>query len=132
MIVPKFIADVVNGKAILRDPEAYRKYIENFKGSPVQIVISKVRRDRSGNQNRYYHGVVIKLLCDYSGDDPDSMHDTMRMMFLKVPTALGFETIRSTKDLSTVEFEEYLEKIRVWAAVNLSVYIPLPNECAEV
>jgi hypothetical protein len=27
-----------------------------------------------------------------------------------------------------MEFEEYNEKIRRWASVNLGVYIPLPNE----
>jgi hypothetical protein len=37
----------------------------------------------------------------------------------------------STKKLTTVEFEEYLERVRRWAASFLSLYVPLPNETAS-
>jgi hypothetical protein len=37
-------------------------------------------------------------------------------------------TVRSTSDLSTIEFEEYCSKIRMWASKELGVYIPSPNE----
>ena len=45
--------------------------------------------------------------------------------------ALGGEKIpitKSTTELSTVEFEDYVAKIRMWAASFLSLIIPLPNE----
>jgi len=38
------------------------------------------------------------------------------------------ETVTSTAKLSTAGFEDYLEKIRRWAAVEHNCYIPLPNE----
>ena len=34
----------------------------------------------------------------------------------------------STTELNTVEFEIFLEKVRRWAVVEHSIYIPLPNE----
>lgn len=54
-------------------------------------------------------------------------NNAMRMLFLldrdrKVPT------LRSTTDLTTIEMEEYLSKIRTWASMTLSCYIPEPNE----
>lgn len=41
---------------------------------------------------------------------------------------LEIEYARSTTELSTIEFEKYLEDIRRWASMKLSCYIPLPNE----
>jgi len=39
------------------------------------------------------------------------------------------EYVRSTTKLNTTAFEEYLEKIRLWASMELNCLIPLPNEC---
>ncbi|WP_261345040.1 hypothetical protein [Limnoglobus roseus] len=36
----------------------------------------------------------------------------------------------STKRLTTVEFEEYTEKVRAWAAT-MGIALPLPNETLE-
>jgi hypothetical protein len=94
----------------------------------VSITIARERKKRSDKENRYYHGVVISSIVEHTGQSPESVHDAMRMMFLKVKYDNGMESIQSTTKLSTVDMEMYLSNIRQWASEFLSLYIPLPNE----
>ena len=91
------------------------------------------KKVRSHDQNAYYWGVVLKLICDFTGDMPEDMHNALGIKFLKKITKSGLETRRSTADLETMEFEEYLSQIRAWSSIpadqgGLAVFIPLPNE----
>ena len=85
---------------------------------------------RSGQQNRYYWGVVIDLISarDASGYTPDEAHDALRHHFLTDHTNPEFPRVRSTTELDTAEFEYYLECCRRLAAEIWGIYIPLPNE----
>lgn len=76
-------------------------------------------------------GVVVKMLSDEMGLIPEETHELLKGMFLKKGVEVGgkrYEIVKSTASLSIEEFEEYLEKIRLWAAVELNCEIPLPNE----
>lgn len=97
-------------------------------GTEAEMIIRKKKKHRSNPQNAYYWGVVIKLIHDHTGQDANTIHGVLTGMFLKVKDWLDKERIRSTTELSTVEFEEYLEKCRQWAVIALDIYIPLPNE----
>jgi len=57
---------------------------------------------------------------------PDETHEALKMKFLldrrgKIPT------VRSTTVLSTKEFEDYLEDVRMWASKFLNISIPNPE-----
>ena len=97
------------------------------------IKIEKYSKKRSNPQNRYYHGVVLKYLSETTGYSTDEMHEVCKLKFLPYDRANRvtgeIQTFgRSTKELNTAEYEEYLEKIRVWAINYLDCLIPLPNE----
>jgi len=66
------------------------------------------------------------MLSDEIGYSDEEMHDALKWKFLqkqgKIPTT------RSTSDLSTVEYEDFLSKVRMWASSDLGLYIPTPNE----
>jgi hypothetical protein len=119
--------------------EQKEKLYETLKGlKPTLYKIElKVNRDnRSNKQNRYYWGVVIAILSEFTGFTPDEMHYDLKSRFLKyykVIPSTGEERllIRSTSKLSTEEFEKYVEEIRRWAITELDVYIPSPNEYLE-
>jgi hypothetical protein len=92
---------------------------------------------RSLIQNRYYFGVVVKMIANEMGDEPIIVHEILKAMFLeqvemvkskKTDTVVEVRWIKSSSELSTTEFEEYLEKCRKWAAEFLQLPIPLPNE----
>ena len=122
-----FHGTVLKGKLILTEQSAYNTVLRSLESKEIELSIGTIIRHRSNNQNRYYWAVVLRLIGDYTGYHPEEAHDAMRLMFLldrekKIPT------LRSTTDLTTVEFEEYLARIRQFAAADLSVFIPLPNE----
>lgn len=66
-----------------------------------------------------------------TGNDPEDIHEALKMKFLKAyPVKLGNDTMPvmpSTIKLNTTEFNNYIEKIRVWAAEQ-NILIPDPNE----
>jgi len=56
----------------------------------------------------------------------------MQRMFLKYAKDVSDGTsemfVRSTTSLNTVEMNEYIEQIRIFAVSELGCYIPEPNE----
>jgi hypothetical protein len=96
----------------------------------VEVIIQRVGRTRSARQNRFLWGVAYPIVVGFTGDDIDSVHKFFKGKFLKKSVKLFDEEIEgqeSTADLTTVEFEEYVEKIRMFMAPH-GVDIPLPNE----
>lgn len=93
------------------------------------------KKNRSSQQNRYYHGIVLERLSLHIGYTPDEMHEVLKHKFLRtwrtIPTKTGPEEIeitRSTTELTTKDFEEYMTQVREWASINLGCWIPEPNE----
>jgi len=124
-----FTGRVEKGKLILNDPDKMRRVLATLEGCEVEVPAPrKKRKKRSLNQNSYYRGVVIKMLAEFLGYDEDDMHHMMRAKFLSFTDDKGIEASRSTTTLSTVEMEEYLERIRQWAESFLHFRIALPNE----
>ena len=110
----------------------YKRYISTLKDGELELVVRRAKRNRSNSQNSYYWGVVIPLIAEEIGElINEDVHNILREKFLKKGVdILGnrYEIVRSTADLSTMEFEKYLKEIRLWASMELSVKIPLPNE----
>lgn len=131
----------IGGLFIPDNPEKFKKGIEYYEGDMVDIIIEKAVKKRSYNQNAYYRGVVVKMLADHLGIDRQEMHYILRDLFgLKQVISTKITTINmelfefvkeielSTKDYNTGEFEQYLSNIRMWAASEHGLSIPLPNE----
>ena len=134
--VPIFEGDIVDGKLKFQPGirEAIARWIKTFKaGTHVDCTIKKHSSKRSNEQNRYYWGVVISILSDHFGYDPEEMHEEMKLMFNPIQSRID-PTRRiggSTTKLSTVEFfsdeQSYVERICRWAAEQHGVYIPPPD-----
>lgn len=109
--------------------------LKMMKGTKL-IKIQKYSKKRSSPQNRYYHGVVLKYLSETTGFTLEEMHEVCKYKFLPYERAnrVTGETQtfgRSTTELNTSEYEEYLNNIRIWAVNYLDCLIPLPNEIIE-
>lgn len=127
MAIPLFFGEVKNGKLELFKPDLFKMYYQSMEGL-IGLTIRKKGKVRSIPQNSYYWGVVINILANELGYEvPDDMHYELRRMFLKESDKNGIVKSKSTTKLTTKEFEEYLEKIRIWAAKE-NIQIPLPNE----
>lgn len=124
---PIFIGKVEKGKLVLNRPDRFDNYLLTLNGNEVDVIVGKIKKQRTHKENRYYWGVVVYLLSETTGYNDEEMHEALKMMFLK-DTSRKIPTLRSTASLTTVEFENYMEKIRMWSAQELNCYIPLPNE----
>ena len=81
-----------------------------------------VSTTRSNPQNKYYFGVVVDMISEETGNEPEETHELLKLKFLK-PMGKA-----NTTQLSTQEFKIYLEKIQIWAIQTLNLNIPDPNE----
>lgn len=125
---PIFTGKVDRGKVVLDNPNRYSVHLSKYEGKRVELVLRLQKSQRSLNQNRYYFGVCLEILSQHLGYTSDEMHEICKFKFLKTMKA-GLEYVRSTTKLNTSEMEEYLEKIRKWADIELNCFVPLPNEC---
>lgn len=111
--------------------------LENI-GKEIRIRFTRNYKQRSSPQNRYYHGVVIKEIAIRLRDlghqwlEDEDVHTMMKLKFNyeQVVSEEGevLELPKSTTTLTTVEFIEYCDRIRQWAAGFLDIQIPGPNE----
>jgi len=133
-IKPVFFGEIVETSGVKKiqfnSPSDVQRYLQGFeKGDKMQATIEKKRKARTTRENAYYWGVVIKVLSEEWGYWEDEVHDLLREQFLKVHPDDGKPAyIKSTKRLSTVEFEDYLANIRMWASSEHGIFVPLPNE----
>lgn len=117
-----------SAKLMMDDRAGYLRFISRMKdGKRVTVSVSPFRRDRSLPQNSYYHGVVLKTFGDHLGYTTEELHDTMKARFLVIDPDAKIPRSKSTTKLSTVEFNEYIDKIVRLAAEN-GCDIPEPNE----
>jgi|TARA_Y100000034_G_scaffold106893_1_gene135944 hypothetical protein len=126
-MVPVFSARVKSGKVVFDNRQLLDSYLTTLEGKYVHVTVRKRVKVRSHPQNAFYWGAVIKLLCESTEYTDEEMHAALKLLFLKDDDRM-IPTLKSTSELTTAQFEEYLEKIRVWAAEELSCVIPLPNE----
>ena len=98
-----------------------------------------VSTQRSGQQNRYMHGVVFQMIAEEMGEyDVEHVKDLMKEKFLRYPVLVKTKTkkfqeykIKHTSELDTKEMKEFIDKCKHWAATYLGINIPDPQEIHE-
>lgn len=115
------------------DKQRFFRILKSLKETRYVIQLKQFRKNRSGNQNRYYWGVVLDILSKDTGFTKDEMHEVLKRKFnpvVKVLKATGESWVvaGSSAELDTADFETYLEQVRIFAITELDILIPLPNE----
>jgi phage protein U len=99
----------------------------------LEVVVKRLRANRSIQANRYYWGVVLATLSAHTGYTVDELHDLMKMKFIPKHLALldgngdvqgAFVLGGSTRQMTTKEFADYIEAVRQFAGAELDCYIP--------
>lgn len=118
------VADILSRFAKLRKKGKFR------------ITVCQHRPRRSDAQNRYYHPCFVKLLADYLREQgeqitDDYAHEILKHKFLRrcvVDKNTGEEIwfTGSTRKLTTVEFNEYLERCAQWLS-EMGLVVPEPS-----
>jgi hypothetical protein len=130
-------ATVQGGKLYIRNRRAFDQQIAQMReGWEIELTVKRRRATRSIEQNRYYWGVVVELISEHTGYTPDEMHDVLKALFIPKRLALqdGNGVVQneiviggSTRTMNKLEFGDYIESIRRWAAETLDVVIPDPE-----
>ncbi len=128
---PTIPASVRQGKLLWADPRRLAEVLRRFNGKDVHVVIKEHRHPRSINQNNYYWGVVLEIISEHTGHTADEVHEIFKNKYLSEEKEFAGDKVlvaKSTTALNTVEFNEYLEKVKQFAATELSCFVPEPNE----
>lgn len=128
---------IKSGKLYVRNRREFDKQIAQMReGCEVEVEVTRRRATRSIQQNAYYWAVAVHLLSEHTGYTPEEVHEFLKAKFIpkKMAIAKGNGEIvdeyvlgGSTRRMNTIEFGEYLETVRRWAAEELDVVIPDPN-----
>lgn len=129
--------NVINGN-LKRNRNQILETIKSFEGKELLITFEQPKKKRSNNQNSYYWGIVIVLIKSALKDtgnnlNTNDVHDLLRLKFLKETISIKEETgeiierVKSTTELTTSQFMEYIAEIQQFAAEYFDVIIPDPN-----
>lgn len=117
-----------------RDKQSLFSYLKELENDYI-VSVKKQRNTRSNMQNSYYWKCIVQGLAEELGYFPNEMHDALRARFLSEyemisinDNQIAINKIGSTTALNTKSFEEYTEKIRIWALTDLGIRLMLPNE----
>jgi len=135
---------IKDGKLHIIRRDLFMDSLKTLPNCRCRITIEKVYKKRSNPQNAYLWGVVYPILLQGLNEvgyneilDIDEVHDFCKTRFLKKEVVNEYtgeiiQTIGSTKKLTTLEFSEYLDRIKQFADEYLHYYIPEPNEETEI
>ena len=137
-MIISFRSKVVNGK-LASNRKPIQEAIATFEGKEIEISIAKAKKKRSKPQNAFYWGVVVPIVKHGLFDigyklTNERTHDFLKERFLKedlvnedTGEVLG-SVSKSTTELTTTQFMEYMAEITQFSAEFLGVQIPEPNE----
>lgn len=124
----KFRAIVQSGELRFTCPERFQNALRGLEGRDVEVSVNIYRKGRTSQQNRYYWGVVVDMLSGEIGYSREEMHEVLLDEHgLRKDLPNGSQRVMRSTEYTTVEFEEYLSKIRQCYAQR-GYYLPLPGE----
>lgn len=111
-----------------------RRYLRSLVGKRVGVVVRERRSQRSTNQNAWLWGIALPLLAEELGYD-EHEHETLHYALLgecfgHVYDPRSGQTVlaKTSSQLNTKEFADYMEWLVRWAATEHNCRIPLPGE----
>lgn len=108
-----------------------------FEGRDIEVIVRRKKKHRSSPQNRFYWAVVVPMVragLKEIGEilSLEQVHELLKFRHIREQRIdentgeVAFEYTRSTAELTTVEFAEYIERCAQFAAEYLRVTIPDP------
>ena len=131
-------SNVINGN-LKRNRNLILEALNGFEGQEITITLQKAKKRRSNPQNSFYHAVCVPIMQQCLKDAGylmtlEQTHEMLKLRFLKESilvneqTAEYIERIKSTTELSTIEFMEYILDIQKFAIEYFNTEIPDPNQ----
>lgn len=138
MSLQEYVTSAVKtkGEFYVRNPRQFERAKAALADGEYLLTLARRHATRSKRQNAWYWSQVVGLVAEHTGYTHDEIHDIYKAKFL--PKHLTFSDDNgeiygefviggSTRRLNKIEFGEYCESIRRWAAEELHVAIPDPD-----
>ena len=116
--------NVINGKLEINRSKI-DEYIKMLGNCKIILEIKKIRAKRTTNQNALYW-IWLQEISNDTGYETEELHNTFRAMFL-TDRSKKLPLVRSTTVLSTLEFMQYMEKIKL-EAISLGINLSEPKQ----
>lgn len=129
-------AELKRGRMQIRNWNRVASELGAMRDGELRISITRAHATRSLNQNAWYWACVVGLVAEHTGYTPDEIHEIYKAKFIPKRLALAngngeitgeFVIGGTTTQLNKLEFGEFCESIREWAADELGVVIPDPQ-----
>jgi hypothetical protein len=136
-LVPIFTGSVTDEGVLQLNPAEQglrRGHLRKLAGKRVDVVVRMHRNQRSQRQNRWHWGIAVPLIAQELGYDK---HEHEDVHYALVNRCFGMHhdprlqqdvPNKRSSDLTTAEFSELMEWEVRFAATELGIVIPLPNE----
>lgn len=141
--MPKRRSPIVAGATVLEGPKVAwdnsrlsMAALKAWVGERITITIAQEVQKRSLRAQAYYRGVVLKLMAEESGYDPDELHEWLKLRFNSKTIAdpVTGEEIRiacTTTTLSVEDYGIYIERCMVLGAETYGISFPEPRRHEE-
>lgn len=142
-IYPAWDVTITGGKVVFDDREGFDRYLIAFEGKKKKLIIKDVSKDRSRQEEKFYHAVVVRYVAEAMDISDQEAHEFLKKMFLSIeersPAGFRYMRVMSTTELSDKAYSDYWKRIQRWAVLptlddglgpesGLGLYIPDPNE----
>jgi hypothetical protein len=110
--------------------------LKHWPDGPVDLEVRPFEETRRGRANRFYRGVILKLIAQHSGYTPDELHEIFKVRHnskLVADPATG-EEIRigqTTTKLTISQFSDYLDACMCDGAEWWGVSFPEPRPAED-
>lgn len=131
------------GRVSFPDKDQWENFKVPYRGKDMVLVLKRPTKDRSRQEEKYYHAVVVAMVAEEMDLGRQEAHEFLKRLFLRIEgktkSGIRYERILSTTELSDRQYREYWEKCIMWAAQptgddglnessGLELSIPMPNE----
>lgn len=134
----KVIAKILGGKLSLQARKLITDYLAGQEGKTVIIEMKRYHKKRSISQNAFYWAVIVPFVQEIfaeSGEtlDAEEVHSFLKEHVGKLvrviiqPDGARVRVVKSSKDLTTAEWEQYISLIAAWCG-SIGFILPSPNE----
>ena len=133
--------EVQDGRVRLPNRKLFAELVRGLRPGPYVLTLGRLRAIRSPQANRYYWGIVMHLLSEYTGFTPDECHEWAKAKFIPKRLAVlnqngdvedEYVIGGSTRKMTTTEFYDFVETVRTFAQEKLGLEIPPPDPAWRV
>ena len=131
-------AHITAGVLVIPSRQQLRAALKHWPDGPVEVEVRPHLETRRARANRYYWGVVLKMMAEEMGQSAEDVHEIEKMRHNSKPApddlpmaTYGAYIPQSTAKLDIHAFSLYLERVMLDGNEYLGIVFPPPRKSEE-